>query len=70
MPDPTTDEVVREEIARRAYCRFCDRGGAHGSDIEDWLAAEREVLAEHEKPAEIPEKAPANPPRGSRRERR
>ena len=46
MPDSTEKEGVREEIARRAYQRFCDRGCTHGSDTEDWLAAEGEVLAQ------------------------
>lgn len=63
MADSTENEPLREEIARRAYVRFCDRGCAHGSDADDWLAAEREVLAEQEKPAEIPNSANENPPR-------
>lgn len=35
----------REEIAVRAYERFCARGYVHGFDVEDWLAAERELTA-------------------------
>jgi hypothetical protein len=31
------------EIARRAYEMFIKRGGAHGHDLEDWLAAEQEL---------------------------
>jgi Protein of unknown function (DUF2934) len=30
-------------IARRAYELFLERGGEHGHDWEDWLAAEREL---------------------------
>jgi len=30
-------------IARRAYELFLQRGGEHGHDWEDWLAAEREL---------------------------
>jgi len=30
-------------VARRAYERFLARGGSHGHDVEDWLAAEREL---------------------------
>ena len=30
-------------IACRAYERFLARGGSHGHDVEDWLAAEREL---------------------------
>lgn len=62
MPDPTENEALREEIAHRAYTKFCDRGCEHGSDTEDWLAAEREVLAERETPAEMP-KTQKDPPR-------
>lgn len=32
-----------DEIARLAYARFEARGGAHGFDVEDWLAAEATV---------------------------
>ena len=38
--------VSSEEIAKRAYEKFVARGGAHGSDQEDWAAAERELMAE------------------------
>lgn len=71
MPEPTTKEALRGEIARRAYTKFCDRGCVHGSDTEDWLAAEREVLAEQEKPAEVPDSTQENPTRQrNRRSRR
>jgi hypothetical protein len=33
----------REDVARRAYELFLSRGGQHGSDIEDWLQAERQL---------------------------
>jgi hypothetical protein len=32
-----------EEIRRRAYDRYLARGGAPGSEVDDWYAAEREV---------------------------
>lgn len=38
---------VEDEIRRRAYEIFEQRGYSHGSDYEDWLAAEREVLARY-----------------------
>jgi len=38
--------VVRERIAQRAYTLYERRGGVHGLDVEDWLEAERLVLAE------------------------
>jgi len=38
--------VPREEIALRAYHIFLQRGSIHGWDVDDWLAAERELLGE------------------------
>jgi hypothetical protein len=35
--------ITHETIARRAYERFIERGMQHGMDLEDWLAAEREL---------------------------
>jgi hypothetical protein len=39
----TTQVVPSTDIACRAYELFMERGGAHGHDVEDWLAAEREL---------------------------
>lgn len=36
-------EPTEEDIRRRAYQRYLDRGGNHGMDFEDWLQAEREL---------------------------
>ncbi len=36
---------AHDAIARRAYEIYLSRGGNHGSDVEDWLQAEREVAA-------------------------
>ena len=36
---------TQEQIALAAYHRFLARGGQHGSDFEDWIAAEQELLA-------------------------
>jgi len=38
-PTSRDDEWIRQ----RAYERFCERGGEHGRDLEDWLEAEREL---------------------------
>ena len=38
--DPTVSE---EAIAARAFEYYCSRGGEHGRDMDDWLAAEREL---------------------------
>ncbi|HTW66487.1 MAG TPA: DUF2934 domain-containing protein [Bryobacteraceae bacterium] len=35
-----------EEIARRAYELWCERGCLHGNPQEDWYRAERELLAD------------------------
>jgi DUF2934 family protein len=37
-PQPT-----REDIERRAYEIFLERGGREGCEMEDWLQAEREL---------------------------
>jgi len=41
-----TNQPTIEEISQRAYEIYLERGGAHGSDIEDWLQAERELRGE------------------------
>ncbi len=58
MPDHAPAEVgapdteaLRQEIQMRAYYRYCERGCAPGADVDDWLAAEREVLAVRAEPA-------------------
>jgi hypothetical protein len=38
--------VAREKIAMRAYEKWCKRGRQHGSDKQDWLDAEKELMAE------------------------
>ncbi len=43
-------ETLRREIELRAYHRYCERGCTAGADVDDWVAAEREVLAAHEQP--------------------
>ena len=37
---------TQEAIAVRAYEKFCGRGHEHGFHEQDWLAAERELVAE------------------------
>jgi hypothetical protein len=36
-------EEYRDRVARRAYELYLSRGGGHGADWDDWLAAEREI---------------------------
>ena len=41
----TGNEPTEDDIRRRAYERYLERGGGHGMDFEDWLAAERDLRA-------------------------
>jgi hypothetical protein len=36
--------LIDPAIARRAHEIYLARGGEHGHDVEDWVAAEREIL--------------------------
>jgi hypothetical protein len=47
-------EVLRDGIARRAYEIYVQRGGKNGTDVEDWLRAEKEIS---DKPVEVPAKS-------------
>ena len=40
---PSRPAPSREEIERRAYDLYMQRGGRDGSDLDDWLAAEQEL---------------------------
>jgi hypothetical protein len=42
------------EIALRAYHIYLERGGAPGSELDDWTRAERELLAQNGKPSRKP----------------
>ena len=39
----TTSHRSSDEIARRAYQLWVQRGGSHGGDQQDWHAAEQEL---------------------------
>jgi len=39
----TESSEEQRRIERRAYELYLERGGSHGNDWEDWLAAEREI---------------------------
>ena len=45
-PESVADDIARlnGEIMRRAYEIFEGRGGINGSDLDDWLSAERELV--------------------------
>jgi hypothetical protein len=40
---PTASVMPQDDIARRAYELYCDRGREDGHDVDDWLNAEREL---------------------------
>lgn len=42
---PASDGADHEATARRAYEIYQSRGASHGSDVDDWLRAEREIKA-------------------------
>ena len=70
MAEPSEDDVLKQEIARRAYVRFCDRGCAHGGDADDWFEAEREVLESRQGDTATGQQAGAKPRPGPRANRR
>jgi DUF2934 family protein len=39
-------EPSGDEIARRAYELYIQRGSEHGKDVEDWVRAEKELSDE------------------------
>jgi hypothetical protein len=45
-PDETPSQELRDRIEQRAYRLYEERGYQPGHDVEDWLQAEQEVLAE------------------------
>lgn len=40
------DRPTGAEIAERAHSHFSAGGGQHGNDLDHWLAAEADLLAE------------------------
>jgi hypothetical protein len=57
---PSTDKRIpsHEAIERRAYEIYIERGSVDGNDMDNWLAAEQELMARAEE-AEVA-KAPAS----------
>jgi hypothetical protein len=45
VPAEARRNRVAADIELRAYQIFLQRGAGHGHDIDDWLTAERQVLA-------------------------
>jgi len=46
MPDTHRNPPSREQIEERAHQRFVERGSVSQDPLQDWLAAERELIAE------------------------
>ena len=46
-PDTVSPEHLVQEISRRAHELFLKRGTMPGSELSDWLEAEREVKAKY-----------------------
>jgi hypothetical protein len=42
---PAPPSLTQQEIAARAFEYYCARGGQPGGELDDWLRAERELLA-------------------------
>jgi hypothetical protein len=40
---PDVPILTHDDIARRAFELYRDRGGEHGHDFDDWIEAEREL---------------------------
>jgi Protein of unknown function (DUF2934) len=63
MPAPAPGKVppietlsLEERVRRRAYELYVQRGNQSGSDLDDWLRAEQEILQDEaidEKAAEL-----------------
>lgn len=54
-----------DEVRRRAYDLYMERGGTGGSDVDDWLAAEREMRAGRADMADRPDASAAGADAGS-----
>lgn len=48
-PSTNTPQVPQDKIAMRAYEKWCQRGRPHGTTMQDWLEAEKELKAEFTK---------------------
>src|SRR5713101_4762384 len=47
--EQSATESVEEAIRRCAYELYLERGGTQESEVDDWLRAEREILAQHQR---------------------
>jgi hypothetical protein len=54
QPTMPVMKVPHEKIAMRAYEKWCLRGCLHGTHLQDWYDAERELQGETVKPINSP----------------
>jgi Protein of unknown function (DUF2934) len=45
-PTASHVKVPHEKISMRAYEKWCQRGRPHGTHLQDWLEAEKELQVE------------------------
>lgn len=55
--DTTAANGDRQRIAERAYELYVTRGGSDGRDLDDWLAAERDLASRRNEDHEEPDPA-------------
>jgi hypothetical protein len=51
-PRAAKNQPTQEDIALRAYHLYIERGGMPGNELEDWIEAERQLVAESDKVTE------------------
>ncbi len=52
---PQAEALTEEEISRRAYEIYLEGGEVSGSDLDDWLRAERELKLRKAESSRVPE---------------
>jgi hypothetical protein len=53
-PPGSSVKVPHERIAMRAYEKWCQRGRPHGTHLQDWYEAERELQMEYNRMGSMP----------------
>jgi Protein of unknown function (DUF2934) len=54
LEDINEEQLVHEQIEKRAYEIYLQHNGEEGHALEDWLIAEQELRQEHPKRESIP----------------
>jgi hypothetical protein len=61
VPESNKKLPTHEEIALRAFEIYMKRGGGNGGELDDWLAAEKELTESREAEAPEPKVPDATP---------